>query len=184
MKKWAQLRRIRILGARVYVHWSVLLVVALLAFISFQSPIHAAVSVLSYLGVITVHEIGHAVAARRLGYEVEAIHIAVLHGYCVLEAPQTELDAVQIAWGGVLAQLAVAVPVLTVAQVFPEYDFGYAAPAIAFLGYVNILIALVNLAPAPGLDGATAWRVIPLLGQWWRARRTTKRAVSNFARRR
>jgi Zn-dependent protease len=184
MKKWVPLRRIRILGARVYVHWSVLLVVALLALMSFKSPIHAAVAILSYLGVTTVHEIGHAIAARRLGYAVEAIHVAVLHGRCVYEAPETELDDVQIAWGGVLAQLAIAAPVLTIARAFPEYDFGYAAPAIVFLGYVNMLLALVNLAPAPGLDGATAWRLIPLLARRWRARRSTKTVVRRFTRRR
>jgi Zn-dependent protease len=184
MKKWARLRRVRIVGAPVYVHWSVLLVVALLAFMSFKSPIHAAVSILSYFGVIAVHELGHAIVAHRLGYEVDAVHISVLHGFCLIDAPHTESDAVQIAWGGVLAQLAIAIPVLTVAQVFPEYDFGYVAPVIAFLGYVNLFIALINLVPAPGLDGATAWRVIPLLGEWWRARRTAKRTVARFTRRR
>ena len=77
-----------------------------------------------------------------------------------------------IAWGGVAAQLAVAVPILIVATVFDQQDFGYAAPAIAFLGYVNALIALVNLAPAPGLDGHIAWRAVPLL---WRRTAAGKR---------
>jgi Zn-dependent protease len=184
MKKWLRLRHVRFYGAPVYVHWSVILVIALLAFMSFKSPIHALVSILSYLAVIAVHELGHAMAARRLGYRVEAIHVAFLHGSCEYEAPDDEKDDVQIAWAGVLAQLAVATPILVLANAFPAFDFGYAAPAIAFLGYVNILLALVNLAPAPGLDGHTAWRVIPLLRSWWRARRTTKRAVRTFTRRR
>ena len=62
----------------------------------------------------------------------------------------------------------VAIPILTVATIFDRQDFGYAAPAIAFLGYVNVVIALANLAPAPGFDGHIAWRVVPLL--WKRQR--------------
>jgi Zn-dependent protease len=63
------------------------------------------------------------------------------------------------------------VPILIVATVFDDLDFGYAAPVIAFLGYVNLLIALCNLTPAPGLDGETAWRAVPLLLRRWRRRR-------------
>jgi Zn-dependent protease len=57
-----------------------------------------------------------------------------------------------------------------VLMIFDRQDFGYAAPAIAFLGYVNVVIALANLAPAPGFDGRIAWRVVPLL---WKRRTAT-----------
>jgi Zn-dependent protease len=152
------------------VHWSVLVVVALLALVSIRSPIYAAVAIASYLGIIVIHEAGHAWVARRLGYGVDAIHVSFLHGYCTHDMPYNETDHVLIAWGGVAAQLVVAIPVLTVATIFDRQDFGYAAPAIAFLGYVNIVIALANLAPAPGFDGRIAWRVVPLL---WKRRTAT-----------
>ena len=184
MRKWTRFGRVRILGAHLYLHWSVLVVVGLLAFMSFSSPIHAAVSIASYLGIILLHELGHVLIARRLGYEVGAVRIAFFHGHCEHEAPHTEFDDVLIAWGGVLAQFAVAIPVLIIAAALEEYDFGYAAPAAVFLGYVNILVALVNLAPAPELDGHIAWRAVPLLHRWWRARRATKRALGRLSRRR
>ena len=78
---WLQFRRTRILGARIYVHWSVLVVVALLALVSIRSPIYAAVAIASYLGIIVIHEAGHAWVAHRLGYGVDAIHVSFLHGY-------------------------------------------------------------------------------------------------------
>ena len=183
-RTWLQLGRTRVLGARVYVHWLVIAVAGLLAFMSFKSPIHAAVAIAAYFGVIVIHELGHGLMARRLGYEVASIHIGFLHGRCEFEAPYTERDDVLIAWAGVAAQLAVAVPVLIIATAFEDYDFGYAAPAIAFLGYLNIMIALVNLAPAPGLDGGTAWRAVPLLREWLKARRATKRTPNKLPRRR
>jgi Zn-dependent protease len=172
MPAWFQFRRVRILGARVYVHWSVLVVIALIALVSFSSPIHAAVAIASYLGIIVIHEAGHAWVAHRLGCGVDSIHVAFLHGYCTHDMPYNETDHVLIAWGGVAAQLAVAIPILIVATIFDRQDFGYAAPAIAFLGYVNVLIALVNLAPAEGLDGHIAWRAVPLL---WRRTTTGSR---------
>jgi Zn-dependent protease len=184
MRKWFRLGRLRIFGAHVYLHWSVLAIVGLLAFMSYKSPIHAAVSIVSYLGVILIHEMGHALVARRLGYDVDAVRVAFFHGRCEHEAPHTESDDVLVAWGGVLAQFAVALPTLILAAAFEEYDLGYAAPAVVFLGYVNILVALVNLAPAPELDGHTAWRAIPLLRRWWSARRVTKRALGGLNRRR
>jgi Zn-dependent protease len=184
MKRWLWLGRVRIINAHLYLHWSVLLVVVLLAFMSYRSPVHAAVSIASYLAVILVHELGHALMARRLGYDVVAIHVGFFHGRCEHEAPYTELDDVLISWAGVMAQLAVAMPVLVVAVLFENYDFGYAAPAVVFLGYLNLLMALVNLAPSPELDGGTAWRVIPMLRRWWRARKVTRRALGHLNRRR
>jgi Zn-dependent protease len=184
MQTWLQLRRARILGARVYVHWSVFVVVLLLALVSLRSPIYAAITIASYLAVIVIHETGHAWVARRLGYEVDAIRIGFFHGHCEHDAPQYEFDAVMIAWGGVLAQLAVAIPILILANLSGEPDFGYAGPVVGILGQINLLIALINLAPAPGLDGHTAWRVIPLLWQLRRARTTTRRSLNSLKRRR
>jgi Zn-dependent protease len=136
------------------------------------------------LGIITLHEFGHAFAAHRLGYTVESIWINFIHGRCEFEASEFEWDHVRIAWAGVLAQFAVAIPVLVVASIFRAQDFGYLGPAVIFLGYVNLFIAFLNLAPVAGLDGQVAWRVVPLLHEEWKAKRATKKAITSLAKRR
>ena len=80
MRRWIRCGRVRVLGARIYLDWSVLAVVGLLALMSLSSPIHAVVSIASYLGIILLHELGHALMARRLGYEVVALRTAFFMG--------------------------------------------------------------------------------------------------------
>jgi Zn-dependent protease len=162
----------------------VFLAVAVVAVLSLPSPLYAAVAITSYLAIITLHEFGHAYAAHRFGYKVEAVWITFFHGRCEFQAPDYEAEGVWIAWAGVLAQLAVAVPALVAVAAFDTRQFGFLAPAVVFLGYVNLLIALVNLAPAEGLDGKIAWRVIPLMFEGRRSKRTSKGTIKPFRRRR
>ena len=181
---WLLLRRIRILGVPVYVHWSVLVVIGLFCFMSVYSVIYAVVAAASYLGVIVIHEAGHAWVAQRLGCRVFAIRIAWLHGSCEIEDNiYSERDDVLIAWAGVVAQLVVALPVIAAEIAFEGYDLGVAYPAVVLLGHVNLATALLNLAPALGLDGQKAWRAVPLMWNWWTARGATRRVLGQLKRR-
>jgi Zn-dependent protease len=86
--------------------------------------------------------------------------------------------------GGVLAQLAIAIPVLAIGSLTEDFDLGYFATTIVFLGYFNLLVALFNLAPGPGMDGQIAWRVVPMLKGRIRARRKTNAVLTTFRQRR
>lgn len=149
--------------APVFVHWGVLAIVGLMSFVAVSNPIYAVLFIASYLGTIVVHEWGHAFVAHRLGYEVDSIGITALHGWCRCEAPETEWDEVLIAWGGVAAQLAVALPVLLVMVALGDRSWGYFTPVIVFLGLLNVAIVIANLVPDDESDGRIAWRIIPLL---------------------
>jgi Zn-dependent protease len=184
MRQWIHVGNVSRVGAPVYVHWSVFIVVAGLGLLSLKSPIYAALTIGCYFAVIAIHEIGHALVARRLGYDVLAIHISIIHGVCVLEEPETEWEAVLISWGGVVAQVCVAAAVLVVAKIVDGLDLPYFGVAVVFLGYLNLMIAFVNLAPGPGMDGETAWRIVPLSWRQWRANRTARRALHSIAKRR
>jgi len=161
---------VRIVGAPVYIHWSALVVIAAIFLFSLSSPIYGAIAVASYLGIIVVHEIGHAIVAMKLKYGVTAIKIGAVHGLCEYEEPYSEWEDVIIAWGGVAAQVVVALFVLTIAALYTGDSYGYFGPVVAFLGYINLVIAAVNLAPSPWLDGYKTWRIVPLLEGRSRAR--------------
>lgn len=184
MRQWISLGRLSAIGSPVSVHWSVLLIIAVLVLYAVGSPAYAALAIVSYLAMIAIHELGHALVARRLGCEVLEIRIAVLHGQCIYEQADRGWDRALIAWGGVAAQLCVAVPVLIFASVMGNRDLAYLGPIVAFLGYVNLLVALVNLAPSPGLDGADAWRIVPLfLRRLRKPKRAERGTISSMKRR-
>jgi len=173
MRNYVDLKFLRIFGAPVRIHWAALVVVAGIFVLSLRTPILALIGICSYLAVILLHEAGHAFFARRLGYEVDEIRLGFFHGLCVHETSDSAVDEALIAWGGVVAQLAVAIPLIVLAQLGVFSHVPGSGPIVAFLGYISALVALLNLAPSPGLDGSKAWKLIPIM---WRARRA-KRAT-------
>ncbi|HWZ81804.1 MAG TPA: hypothetical protein VNW47_04230 [Terriglobales bacterium] len=121
------------------------------------------VGLLSYLSVILIHEVGHLVAAQRLGCRVESIKLYALFGTTDFETPWTRLDHCVIAWSGVLAQAVVAIPLVAWVSVFGFTDIGVVNAILAILGYFSLGIAVFNLLPIKPLDGATAWGLLPAL---------------------
>jgi Zn-dependent protease len=181
-RKWLRVKRLCAFGAPIYLHWSVLAAAAVVAALSVDSPASAAVSVTSYLAIIVIHELGHAYVAKRRGHRVLAIHIAFFHGRCEYEAPDYEWDDVAIAWGGVLAQLLVAIPLIVLDFFLNPAKPNYLDSLIGILGYLNLIIALFNLVPATPFDGATAWRIVPLIRAKRTARRDTERVLQHWRR--
>jgi len=152
----------------VALHWSALLPFAW-CLLGRQDLRATLSSVLAFLVLLAVHELGHAVAARSRGIEVIGIRLYLLHGVCEHEAPEREEDDILIAWGGVLAQLcllAAALLVLHAASALLPGSAPVLQPVLFVFIHANIVIAAINLFPMAPLDGHRAWRVVPLL---WRA---------------
>lgn len=174
---------LRVLGARRHLHWSTLALAAGLLAIWIRQPVHALEAVGGYFGVLLLHEIGHAAMARRLGCRATHIRLSLLHGACETEAPESPRDEALIAWGGALAQLAVALPSIALTQVPAVAASPAAGTAIAAFGCSSALVALVNLAPAASLDGARAWRLPAILAGELRARAVARKATRDLMQR-
>jgi Zn-dependent protease len=108
---------------------------------------------------IVVHELGHAMVGRRLGFEVKVITLWLLGGMAQFEKMPKR--------GGAEAIMAIAGPVTSyaLAGVFwlvLTVTPASAAPAWKFLsGYLmgmNVLLATFNLVPALPLDGGRVLR--------------------------
>ena len=180
---YALVRGVRIMGARLHLHWSALALAAALLALWIRQPVYALEAVGSYFGVLMLHEMGHAAMARRLGYRATHIRLAFMHGLCEFDSPDTLRDDALIAWGGVLAQLAVALPLIALAQVPAFAGLPAAGIPVAAFGYFSVLVALLNLTPAAPLDGAKAWRLVPILLGDRRTRAIARKATQDLMQR-
>ena len=163
---------LRIKGVPVYVHWTVLLISALILVNVIHHPISSLLGLTAYLGVLLIHESGHLIAAQRVHSEVTSIQLYPIFGITRFQSPWSKFDHCVIAWGGVLAQAVVALPVVVWVAFFGYTRFEAINAVIALLGFFNLGVAAFNLLPIAPLDGATAWAIIPESIKRLRKRRT------------
>ncbi len=143
-------------GAPIRLHWSIVLGALLWSRFAFRP-----VMWLSFVALILVHELGHAllVLRYRLGLSEIAVHGA--GGYCRHERAGSRFEESGVAWGGVLAQLLLLIGTQAALLVLGPPTTSAAAEAAYVLIDANLWLIVINLIPIEPLDGAKAW---PLLG--------------------
>lgn len=156
-------RVVQIRGVDTYIHWTVFVVAALMLANVGNRPWLTLTGLASYLSVLLIHEIGHLIAAQRLGCRVNSIKLYPVFGVTCFEIPWTRLDHCVIAWGGVVAQAIVAIPLVLWIWVFGFTRIQSVNAIFAILGYFSLAVALINLLPISPLDGAIAWGLLPAL---------------------
>ena len=155
----------KIAGIRIGVHWSWLVVFALIVWtlasgvfpetnpdLGDGARIGAAViaSVLFFVSVL-LHELGHAFQARRERIEIEGITLWLFGGVATLRGGfQTAGAEFRVAVAGPIVSLVLGIVFVALALVgLPET----ADAVVAWLGYVNLSLLVFNLVPAVPLDG-------------------------------
>lgn len=157
-----------------------------------------AVAVASVLGLflaLLLHELGHAVIAKRNGVQVAGIELWALGGITRTSGTaSTPGGQLAIAAAGPLVTLAIAAVCVAVAAIaYPslgtlEFAIGGAHPSpvgvwLQTLAAMNLLVLVLNLIPAFPLDGGQIAQALV----WWktgdrnRAMRATGRVGQGFA---
>jgi len=155
-------------GVPVTLHWTVLLALPWFYYQT-RSLSTTAISCLGFFFLLVVHELGHAAVAKWRNVGVESIQLFFMHGLCTHGEPYHEEDDVLIAWGGVAAQFIVLVLAFGTSMLlaaFAPFTHLLFAPLLGVLIQTNLLMIVINLIPVPPLDGAKAWRALPLLREW------------------
>lgn len=157
------LRLGKLFGIDVNVHWSVAIIGVLLgASLSRQIGWFAgAAAVAAFLGSILVHELSHALTARRFGVTTDSIQLWALGGVARLsrESPSAKAEG-WIAAAGPLASIGVAVASLGAAWLLDGAVDGPLVGILAWLGVINALLAVFNLLPGAPLDGGRILRAV------------------------
>jgi Zn-dependent protease/CBS domain-containing protein len=170
----------RISGIQIGVNWSVLVIVALLAYglavgefpaVAPGRPVAeyavaAVVTAVAYMGSLLAHELAHSLVARRNGVAVQGITLWLLGGVSRLQGEVADPAAeVRIAGAGPLVSLLLGGAFLLAAWLVHAAGVqGVVVVALAWLGGINVLLAVFNVIPAAPLDGgrllrAVLWRI-------------------------
>ncbi len=127
--------------------------------------------VVSLLGSVLLHELGHALTARRYGIGVRGITLELLGGYTEMDrdapTPRVEL-LVSLAGPAVSALLGG----LAVAATLATPDHTLAHQLALQLALSNVIVAVFNVLPGLPLDGGGALRAV-----LWRITRDRHRAT-------
>jgi Zn-dependent protease/predicted transcriptional regulator len=162
-------------GIEVKVHWTFFLLLGFFGVLGFMrsgsllGAVLIAGLILLLFVFVLLHEYGHALVSRRLGYEVEDIILLPLGGMARLrEFPEKAVDELKIALAGPPVNLALAAVFYGVAYLgyglsplaVPEPGAveGSAGYFFSYLGLVNLILAAFNLLPAFPMDGGRVLR--------------------------
>ncbi|HUB81172.1 MAG TPA: hypothetical protein VMB03_20355 [Bryobacteraceae bacterium] len=159
----------QVCGVDVYVHWSILAFAVVILAGTTRKLTSTLIGMGAYLALLILHESGHLFMARRRGYQAFSMALYPIFGLASFEAPDSRVDRALIAWGGVLAQAVVAVP-LTLYLILAGYTpFEPVNAVLVILGGYSLVVALFNLLPVRPFDGSRAWDIIPA---WLERKRT------------
>jgi Zn-dependent protease len=163
----------RIAGIRIGVNWSWLVVFALIVW-TLAATIFpdsnpglsdgtylamAIVAAVLFFVSLLLHELGHALVARREGVEIEGITLWLFGGVAKFKGMFPSAGAeFRIAVAGPIVSLGIGVFFVLIALVgdLPEAVDG----VVGYLGYINLVLLVFNLIPALPLDGGRVLRSI------------------------
>jgi Zn-dependent protease len=161
----------RIAGIRIGVNWSWLIVFALIVWTlasgvfpsqnpAFSKGTYIAMAVVAavvFFASLLLHELGHAIQARREGVEIEGITLWLFGGVAQFKGMFPSAGAeFRIAISGPLVSLGLGF-LFVVVSVFAGLP-GAADGVVAWLGYINLTLLVFNLLPALPLDGGRVLR--------------------------
>lgn len=161
----------RIAGVKIGLNWSVLVIAAYLVFALATSIfpstnpglgegtriVMGIVAAALFLGSILLHEVGHAVQAKRDGMTIDGITLWVFGGVARFVGMFPGAGAeFRIAIAGPLVSLALGLGFSGIALVpgMPEPVDAVAA----WLGYINLALLVFNMLPALPMDGGRVLR--------------------------
>jgi Zn-dependent protease/CBS domain-containing protein len=186
----------RIAGIEIGINWSWLVLFALLVW-TLESGIFpstnpglshgtyiamAIVATFFFVVSLLLHELGHALRARREGIEIEGITLWLFGGVARFKGTfPTAVAEFRVAIAGPLVSLLLGVLFVLIALIngLPESVDG----VVSWLGYINLSLLVFNMIPAPPLDGgrvlhSALWR---FKGDFVWATRTAANVGRGFA---
>lgn len=169
--KWSY-RLGRVAGIEVNIHATFILLIALILVAhwlsgqTFNAAVGGVAFILAIFGCVLLHELGHALAARRYGIGTRDITLLPIGGVARLDRmPDRPLQELWVALAGPAVNVIIATAlyawlVLT-KQLVPLGQLGVATgPFVERLLLVNVILVVFNMIPAFPMDGGRCLRAL------------------------
>ncbi|HSR52563.1 MAG TPA: site-2 protease family protein [Acidobacteriota bacterium] len=169
--KWS-IKLGRLAGIDVYMHLTFLLILGWVGWIYYnetgtlEGVLEGIVFILAVFGIVVLHELGHALTARRYGIETRDITLLPIGGVARLEKmPEDPRQELWVALAGpavnvVLAALFIALVVgLWGAGTLTNIEV-VGGSFLAQMAGINIVLAVFNMLPAFPMDGGRVLRAL------------------------
>ena len=164
----------KIAGIDLHIHWTFSLLIIWIIYSNLRAGLDATqvtwsvVFVLSLFVCVTLHELGHALAARRYGIKTKDITLYPIGGVAQLEKmPDKPKQELVVAMAGPAVNFVIALllsPIIinsgistdqaNKALIIDAHNF------LPMLGLLNITLAVFNLIPAFPMDGGRVLRAL------------------------
>jgi Zn-dependent protease len=140
----------KLAGFEISINVSFVILLALVAI--FQGILAGLMLAVLVFGSVVLHELGHAVVARRLGVPIAGIELHFFGGVAKMAGPpRSARDEILIAAAGPAVSMVLGGTATALAMVT-------GSTILSILGYVNLLLGGFNLLPALPMDGGRILR--------------------------
>ncbi len=162
----------RVAGIRIQVHWTFLILIAWVIVVhasrgaTLPAMVGGVLLVLAVFACVVLHELGHALTARRFGIGTRDITLLPIGGVARLERMPTEpRQELLVAAAGPAVNVAIAAVLLAALSmgnaVRPVQEIAVVGGSLpAQLLWVNVMLVGFNLLPAFPMDGGRILRAL------------------------
>jgi Zn-dependent protease len=162
----------KLLGVDVYLHFTFFLLLIFLGLVywratqSFNAAIAGVAFIVALFGCVVLHELGHALMARRYDIKTRDITLLPIGGVARLERmPEKPMQEFFVALAGPAVNVVIAVLILAwlvaTGGLVPAEEVGmFGGPVLQRLMIVNIFLVVFNLLPAFPMDGGRVLRAL------------------------
>ncbi len=160
----------KVAGSEIRIHLTFLILLAWIGFAEYLSggaaaAVDGVIFIIAIFACVVLHELGHAIAARRYGISTPDITLLPIGGLARLSRiPEKPAEEIVIAIAGPLVNVVIAVVLIVLGahlDLTTVADIQKSAPGfLTRLAAVNVWLVLFNLIPAFPMDGGRVLRAL------------------------
>ncbi len=166
-------RLARVFGIEISVHWTFLLLILWVVYVSYRAGASGAgiaeaiLFVFAIFACVVLHELGHALTARVFGVPTRGITLLPIGGVAALERMPTQpVQELLIALAGPAVNVVIAAVLFPAVMLLGDVPMAAGIFGPGYLGFfmrltmVNIALVVFNMLPAFPMDGGRVLRAL------------------------